>query len=276
VVLFGSRARGDARPESDWDLLVISEDLPAGHLDRVQLLVGATMGCRTSTSKLAKTPAEFEGYLLPLYLDIALDGQILYDPRGYAAERLGAVRRLIKEAGLYRERTDAGHRWRWKKEPSTPWVVNLGGWRMEGAQGARYRLHLAEHHLDLARRHLSLELWPSTVDDCQVVAENSAKAVLALLAPLARTHDPAKLLHQALREGRFPQAVLNRVERLAQDAERLGPEVHMQVTYGDDVNYVSPWELFGEAHARDYLGVAEEAFRLAGDIVQELGGTPSP
>ncbi|MBK8432567.1 MAG: nucleotidyltransferase domain-containing protein [Chloroflexi bacterium] len=28
LVLFGSRARGDARPDSDWDLLLIAEGLP--------------------------------------------------------------------------------------------------------------------------------------------------------------------------------------------------------------------------------------------------------
>ncbi|MFQ3632367.1 nucleotidyltransferase domain-containing protein, partial [Roseiflexus sp.] len=28
VTLFGSRARGEAAPESDWDLLVIAKNLP--------------------------------------------------------------------------------------------------------------------------------------------------------------------------------------------------------------------------------------------------------
>ncbi len=28
LVLFGSRARGDARPDSDWDLLLIAKNLP--------------------------------------------------------------------------------------------------------------------------------------------------------------------------------------------------------------------------------------------------------
>jgi len=28
IVLFGSRARGDAHVDSDWDLLVIARDLP--------------------------------------------------------------------------------------------------------------------------------------------------------------------------------------------------------------------------------------------------------
>ncbi|MHB9030646.1 MAG: nucleotidyltransferase domain-containing protein [Candidatus Latescibacterota bacterium] len=32
IILFGSRARGDARPESDWDFIVVCKD----HLDRKQ------------------------------------------------------------------------------------------------------------------------------------------------------------------------------------------------------------------------------------------------
>jgi len=34
VVLFGSRARGDAKEESDWDMLVIAEDLPERQMER--------------------------------------------------------------------------------------------------------------------------------------------------------------------------------------------------------------------------------------------------
>src|SRR5579875_1660192 len=85
VVLFGSRARGDHRPTSDWDLLVIT-----------------------------------------------LDGQILYDPTGYAAQRLAQLRRLIEQAGLYRERTPAGDVWRWQAPPRGPWVMS---WERIGAAG---------------------------------------------------------------------------------------------------------------------------------------------
>ncbi|MDW8396795.1 MAG: nucleotidyltransferase domain-containing protein [Anaerolineae bacterium] len=34
LALFGSRARGDATPHSDWDLLLIAHDLPARVLQR--------------------------------------------------------------------------------------------------------------------------------------------------------------------------------------------------------------------------------------------------
>jgi hypothetical protein len=81
---------------------------------------------------IVRTPEEFEDHVPSLYLDIALDGRILYDPRGYATERLGRLRRLIDEAGLYRERTPAGDVWRWKEPPRGPWVMS---WEKIGKAG---------------------------------------------------------------------------------------------------------------------------------------------
>ncbi|MBI1802286.1 MAG: nucleotidyltransferase domain-containing protein [Chloroflexi bacterium] len=125
VVLFGSRARNDASAESDWDMLVIAESLPAKAFERhLYLKRILPPDCRGAVSMLARTPVEFEAAVPSLYLDIALDGQILYDPRGYAAERLAALRRLIEHAGLYRERTADGDLWRWQVEPAQPWSLS--------------------------------------------------------------------------------------------------------------------------------------------------------
>lgn len=121
VILFGSQAREEASAGSDWDLLVIAEGLPERYFDRHLFLKRLLPPrWRGAVSLLAKTPEEFEAHLPSLYLDIALDGQILYDPRGYAVERLTALKNLIEEAGLYRERTESGDVWRWQKEPSGP------------------------------------------------------------------------------------------------------------------------------------------------------------
>ncbi|MDO8672161.1 MAG: nucleotidyltransferase domain-containing protein [Dehalococcoidia bacterium] len=124
VVLFGSRARGDAHEDSDWDLLVIAEGLPDRLFERHIFLTRLLPPVRSGGfSILAKTPEEFEAHLPSLYLDIALDGQVLYDHRGYAVDRLSALQRLIKRVGLYRTRSEAGDVWRWQEEPSVPWKI---------------------------------------------------------------------------------------------------------------------------------------------------------
>jgi len=124
VVLFGSRARGDHYPESDWDLLVIAELLPTRPLERYREIKSALPpGTRGATAVLATTPQEFEGHLPEIYLDIALDGQILYDQVGYAAERLAELRRIMDRSGLYRERTPAGDIWQWRLPPAHPWSI---------------------------------------------------------------------------------------------------------------------------------------------------------
>ncbi len=123
VVLFGSRARRDDRPDSDWDLLVIAEGLPEHYFDRQFLVNSFLEVCPYPISPVIRTPKEFESHVPSLYLDIAVDGYILYDPAGYAAGRLAHLRRLIEEAGLSRERTAAGDVWTWEHPPRGPWVM---------------------------------------------------------------------------------------------------------------------------------------------------------
>ena len=122
VVLYGSRARGEGTEDSDWDLLVIAEDLPAKAFDRYlyfkQVLPATRFG---PVSVLAKTPQQFAEGVSSLHLDIALDGQILYDPRRYVSDRLGALRRLMKTLGLYRQRTPEGFDWRWSGPSPVRW-----------------------------------------------------------------------------------------------------------------------------------------------------------
>ena len=124
VVLFGSRARGDAHAGSDWDLLVIARGLSASRFERcleIQRILPVEF--RGAVSVLAKTPEEFTSHLPSLYLDVALDGQILYDPHGFAADRLASLKRTMDRAGLYRERTADGDVWRWRKQPSGHWSL---------------------------------------------------------------------------------------------------------------------------------------------------------
>ncbi|MEZ4712985.1 MAG: nucleotidyltransferase domain-containing protein [Caldilineaceae bacterium] len=118
VVLFGSRARGDHHRDSDWDLLVIAERLSKKtfqrHLHLKQILPPLWRG---RVAILAKTPAEFETGIPSLFLDVALDGIILYDTDDYVSGRLTQLRRLISTAGLYREQRGRDLVWQWQVFP---------------------------------------------------------------------------------------------------------------------------------------------------------------
>ncbi len=127
VVLFGSRARGEAEANSDWDLLVIAHELPQRsfqrHLHLKQMLPAEWRG---EVAILAKTPEEFESYLTSLFLDVALDGIILYDSQGYMADRLARLRRLIQEQGLQRRQMGRDLVWDWQHFPGLGWSLDWG------------------------------------------------------------------------------------------------------------------------------------------------------
>jgi len=124
VVLFGSRARGEADGASDWDVLVIAQHLPGKTFQRHVRLKGLLpVAWRGQIAILAKTPAEFEAHLTSLFLDIALDGVVLYDTEGYVAARLASLRRLIEQRGLRRERLRRDLVWRWQRFPGFDWSL---------------------------------------------------------------------------------------------------------------------------------------------------------
>lgn len=128
VVLFGSRARGEADAASDWDLFVVVHHLPENafqrHLYLKKMLPDMWRG---QVAIVAKTPQEFEAYLSSLFLDIALDGIILHDSDGYMADRLARLRRLIQAEGLRREQIKDDLIWRWQKFPGFDWSLE---WEM--------------------------------------------------------------------------------------------------------------------------------------------------
>lgn len=128
VVLYGSWARGESRPGSDVDLLLIARNLPSDRLARAHYVHRLVVGrFRPRVSVLAKEPTEFEGYFPALYLDIGLDGIILYDPEGYMAGKLARIREIIEEAGLYRVRRDGELMWLWKRQPTLHWAIEWDG-----------------------------------------------------------------------------------------------------------------------------------------------------
>lgn len=128
LALFGSRARGDARPESDWDLLLVADGLPAAPLERSRMLRSALPARWCGRAAIiAKTPQEFETEFPAYYLDMAVDGQMLHDSDGYLEDRLNRIRQRMREAGLQRRKLVNGFVWTWQTPPRGPWRIDWEG-----------------------------------------------------------------------------------------------------------------------------------------------------
>lgn len=126
LVVFGSVARGEARRDSDIDLLLIIDSIPKGRLERQKEFMEVERemqdyldelldeGYFVDFSPIIKTPEEALR-ISPLYLDIVEDGIVVYDKDGFFRKILEKVRKKLRELGSRRVRM--GKKWYWILKP---------------------------------------------------------------------------------------------------------------------------------------------------------------
>jgi HEPN domain-containing protein len=112
---------------------------------------------------------------------------------------------------------------------------------VKGRDEVAYRLGLAQGFLKESEQDFETERWRSCVDNAQLVAENSGKAVLALFGAAPKTHEPARALMLLLQKSDLPPEAQSLVQNMVPDLQSLGEEEHFHTR----VCHQSPWQRLG-------------------------------
>ncbi len=75
-------------------------------------------------------------------------------------------------------------------------------------------------------------------------------------------------MREAVDAGLFAHDAAPLVLRLAECAEELGYDIHIQTDYGDETAGATPWELFGEEDAQEAIALARESLALAEKLIR--------
>ncbi len=126
IVLFGSRARGDAERDSDYDLLVIVDGLASNPLERMRQVRLPLLNVPLRINVIAKTPEELRRNLTPLLLDVCVDGICLYGHDFFDPYRRKALNAL-EQSGLERRRVGGEFCWKFDKLPRKDWELTWEG-----------------------------------------------------------------------------------------------------------------------------------------------------
>lgn len=129
LAVFGSVVRGEAKPTSDLDILVIIDGLPEKYSDRVSQMIEVIDDLRQFKFSFWKNKnifCNFEPIILsveeasqtqPIYMDMVESSVIVYDKNNFLKETLGKIAEKLRK--LKSERISlTGGRWFWRLKPS--------------------------------------------------------------------------------------------------------------------------------------------------------------
>ena len=139
---------------------------------------------------------------------------------------------------------------------------------MNPKRDTEFRPKLVAGFLSEAEEDVRLSRWRSCVDNAQMAAENSAKAVIAMRGPVPKVHQLHRALSRLSKNARLSRLSME-IAALSEITDKLGFEEHIRTDYGDESQYRTPWEIFDRESAEEALSLARRAQDIAGRIIEQ-------
>ena len=130
IILFGSHARRDEKDTSDYDLFIIAEEFPLRPFHRLLFIRKPLQDqFEERICIIAKTREEVLNNFPSLFLDLGLDGVILFDREEFFKHLQIRIKEIIHQAGLQRKKSNGELYWTWKNPPQKGWEITWSGYR---------------------------------------------------------------------------------------------------------------------------------------------------
>ena len=273
VVFFGSRARGDFREDSDYDILVVLDDYRRGDDERAYTCLRPfrfSVG-KDTTVLVVSYRRLVENIGFSTILNALYEGKILYDRDGKIMKIREKLLRKLRELGMTRVKTDWGYSWTTPRNTSIPFTLKVDE---DPAREYEFRLKLARDHLEIAVKSLDSGIYPVAVHYAQLSIENSAKAIIALFKPPTWSHRPGSELHKLVDEREELKKYKVFLKKLSKVVDEVSRH-HGLATYGDIETLRTPQEIYSKEDAEKLVQLARKIFQKTKQIVDEITSATS-
>ena len=137
---------------------------------------------------------------------------------------------------------------------------------MRSHKDVEYRLELARGFLNEAEQDYSLKRWRACVSGSILVVENTGLAVLMLFGVSPFTHKPGLHLSQLISEGTVTEKVAALIAEILPELEKHDSHEKMLAKYGDESEYLLPWQLFNDEEGLTAIEAARKCMRVSSEI----------